>query len=288
MTGYGRSEIASDYLFGYVEIRSKNHRYREIRISLPPKYYSFEIPLQKILTKRIHRGKIDLSVQINSYLKPNYSLSLNKELLGEYKKIFDELKSGFDDSAKIDLTRMVQLKDIIVTIEDNEVLKEHLSDIEKAVEKAIDSLDEMKSFEGEKLSHELISFMKKTEDMLDKIQFKRDELLSSYNEKIRKKIEAFVQEGNLDEQRLCQEIAYIVDKTDIAEEIARLKSHLRQFDNIIKEKEPIGKKLNFLFQEMNREINTISSKANDFDISSLVIEIKNELEKAREQVQNIE
>ena len=217
MTGYGRSEIVSEYLFGYVEIRSKNHRYREIRVSMPSKYYSFEIPLQKILTKRIHRGKIDLSVQINSYLKPNYSLSLNKELLGEYKKILDGLKTKFDADSKIDITRVAQQKDLIVMVEDNEVLKEHLADIEKTVEKAIDSLNEMKLFEGEKLSLELISFMNKIEDMVDKIQFKRDDLLDSYNEKVRKKIEAFVQESNLVEQRLCQEVAYIIDKTDIAE-----------------------------------------------------------------------
>jgi uncharacterized protein (TIGR00255 family) len=288
MTGYGRSEISSDKLHGHVEIRSKNHRYLDIKVFLPKKLYSLEIPLQKMLKKRIHRGKVDLTLQISGYLKLPASLSLNKELLGEYKKIFDELKSEFGDSGKVDIVNLTQLSDLIVAEESGENIKEYLPEIEESVSKALDALNEMRTFEGKKILEELVSFMKVISDTADKIELKRGEMIGEYHEKVKNKILKVIGESGLDEHRVYQEVAYIIDKTDITEELARLKSHLSQFDNIINEEGSIGKKLDFLFQEMNREVNTIASKANDFNISAFVIEIKNELEKAREQSQNIE
>jgi uncharacterized protein (TIGR00255 family) len=288
MTGYGRAEISSEDIYGYVEVRSKNHRYRDIKVYLPKKLLSLEIPLMKILTEKISRGKVDLSIQISAYLKSGGTLSLNRELLNEYKKIFDELKDEFGATSRLDIVSAAQLNNLIISLEGENDTDTYFPVIKEAVLNSLIALDEMKNFEGEKLKGDIISFISKIAEMADKVEVKRNDVVGEYQEKIRDKITKFIDETNLDEQRIYQEVAYIIDKTDITEEIQRLRSHVLQFENIIKEAGPIGKKLDFLFQEMNREINTIASKANDFDIASFVVEMKNELEKAREQAQNIE
>lgn len=288
MTGYGRSEIATKNIYGYVEIRSKNHRYRDISIILPKKFSSFEIPLQNLMNTKIHRGKVDIVVRINSLVKPGYRLSLNRELLSEYKNIFAQISGELGVKGELDIVKVSQITDLIVTDEDEDVEKEYLTDITDAALKAYDSLESMRVFEGDKMIEELAKFMSSIDERLKKIEVQREIMVSEYYGKIRGKISALLNESDLNEQRLYQEVAYIIDKTDITEELARYRSHLSQFDKIIKEDGAIGKKLDFLFQEMNRETNTIGSKANDFNIVSHVIEVKNELERAREQAQNIE
>ncbi len=288
MTGYGRSEIESKNIYGYVEVKTKNHRHRDIKISLPGKLFAYEISLQKMITQKLLRGKIDFAVRIKSYLKPSFKLSLNKTLLQEYKKIFSELNSELGTAGAINLVDVAQLNDLIVMVEDEDAAKELFSEVESAAKLALDALCEMREFEGQRLVDEIKLFISAIEERVTTIEAKREKAIDGYCDTIRCKIQKLLNESNLDEQRLHQEIAYIIDKSDISEEITRLKSHLRHFDKIVMEDGSIGKKLDFLFQEINREINTIGSKANDFDILSQVIEVKNELEKAREQVQNIE
>lgn len=288
MTGYGRSEIVSDMVEGYVEIISKNHRYRDIKISLPKKLLFFEINLKNMLSDRILRGKVDLILKLKSNVRSNVSLSLDEHLLGEYKKIIDKLEDTFKKEGQLDIVNLANLDGLVVVEESEDDLSQYLPDIETAVSKALDGLDEMRTFEGDKLMKELVTFMSAIEEMVNKIELKRSELVGQYYEKVKDKISNLIENIALDEQRVYQEVAYIIDKTDIAEELSRLKSHLSQFKNIIKEEGSLGKKLDFLFQELVRETNTIASKANDFDITAIVVKMKNEIEKAREQAQNIE
>ncbi len=288
MTGYGRSEISSKHIYGYVEVKSKNHRHKDIKVSLPGSFSSFEIPLQKMITARVFRVKVDLHIKISAYMKSDYTLKLNKELLGEYKKIFGELRAELGATGDIDIVNVSKLQDLVVMVEDEGAVKEHFKEIKEAVAAALDALDEMKIFEGKKLVRELDSFMLSIKECTAEIKLKRETLAGAYYEKIKSKITKLLGESGLDENRLYQEVAYIIDKTDITEELARLNSHLEQYDIIIKEDGAIGKKLDFLFQELNREINTIASKANDFGIVSSALKIKNEVEKSREQACNIE
>ena len=288
MTGYGRGEIKSKRFSGYVEVKTKNHKYRDINFYLPKKYLSFEIPLIKEVSGKVFRGKVDIIVRVNAFLEPDYSLSLNRELLKEYKKIIDEVANELGVAPSIDVIRAMQLNDLVVSVEDESGLKEDYSAIKDAVLSAVESLADMRSFEGEKLYNELFSLMAEVKDNVHKIREKRESLIDQYYAKIKDKIKSIIENINIDEHRLYQEVAYIIDKTDITEELTRLGSHLSHFEKIVNENEPVGKKLDFLFQEMNREINTIGSKANDFDIMSYVISLKNDIEKAREQAQNIE
>lgn len=290
MTGYGRAEIQSEQISGYVEIRAKNHRYKDVKVSLPRNLLSFEIPLLKLVNTKILRGKVDVLVQIDSYLNAGgVTLSLNQELLSEYKRIFDELNSELGDAGGgIDIARVSQIKDLVVASGSDDNIDDYFSGIEEAVLAALLALDEMREREGEKLSEAISGFMSSIKAESGNVAQKRAKLIDGYHKKVKEKITRIIDESNLDENRVYQEIAYIIDKSDISEELDRLKSHTGQFDTIIKESGSIGKKLDFLFQEINREINTIGSKASDFDIATHVVFMKNELDRAREQAQNIE
>jgi len=289
MTGYGRAEIESELINGYIEIRSKNHRYKDVKVSLPRNLLAFEIPLLKVINQKLLRGKIDVLVQINSYLQAkSSSLSLNQDLLAEYKKIFSELKSELGDNCQMDIVSTSQLRNLVEISAVQDDVDDYYTDINQSVLKALESLDTMRSMEGEKLSEVLTQFIANIKGLTEKVEAKRSEHIEEYHKKVRAKITSVIDAANLDENRIYQEIAYIIDKTDISEELDRLKSHLCQFDIIINESGAVGKKLDFLFQEINREINTIGSKANDFNIASYVVGMKNELERAREQAQNIE
>ena len=288
MTGYGTCEISSEKVQGNVEIMAKNHRYLDMRVSLPKELNSFEIPIQKMISGKISRGKIELSIQLKSLIQPNYSLTINRDLLKEYKNILTDLKIEFGYSGQIDIVNVAKFNDLIMSNKNAANTEEYFPYIESAVLKAISALDEMRTSEGNNLKIEIAGLIGNLAGYLEKVESKRKENIDEYHKKVKERIKSIIDESNLDENRIYQEIAYIIDKTDITEEITRLKSHFDQFNSMLGEAEPVGKKLDFLFQEMNREINTIGSKANDFNRAGLVINMKNDLEKAREQAQNIE
>ncbi|MFC1855291.1 YicC/YloC family endoribonuclease [Thermodesulfobacteriota bacterium] len=288
MTGYGRSEIVSDKITGYVEVRTKNHRYSDVRISLPKELISFEIPLKKEVSKWVLRGKIDLTVYVQSYKDNKCTLSVDQNLLNEYKRLFTELRSELGGATNIDIVKLSQMSDLIKVESVKDDVTGYYPSIKDATLRALDALSVMRGEEGRELEREMNSFMDQIGIVTDKIEAKRGELIEAYHDKVREKIASVIDKNNLDEQRVYQEVAYLIEKSDVTEELTRLRSHLNQYKIIMQEDGAIGKKLDFLFQEIIREVNTIGSKASDFNIAGYVIEIKNDLEKAREQVQNIE
>ncbi len=289
MTGFGRAECQEDDYTYQAEVRSVNNRFIEVNTRLPKAYSDLEQPLKKLVKSHCSRGSISITISLGSSndstgeweITPN--LPLAKQYIDALKKIQDSL--GLEGN--VDLKSVVGLRDIIkiepVTLDP---AKKGL--ILNIAEEALTSLQKMREEEGENLQKDLAQRIDSIENHAAEIESRHPEVLTEYQVKLKDRIKNMSDGLELDEARLAQEAALLADRCDITEEMTRLKSHLNQFRKFFETKEPIGRKLEFITQEINREVNTTGSKSNDIIISNRVIEIKSELEKIREQVQNIE
>ena len=289
MTGFGRGECQEDDYTYQAEVRSVNNRFIEINTRLPKAYLDLEQPLKKLIKSYCSRGSISLTISIGNSnentgeweVKPNLSLAT------QYAAALNQIRDTLKLEGEIDLKSLSGLRDII-KIEPLSVDPAKHELIINIATEALTSLKKMREEEGENLQKDLAHRIDTIENYATEIESRHPEVTKEYQNRLKEKIKSLNEGLNLDETRLAQEVALFADRCDVTEEVTRLKSHLNQFRNFFNAKEPIGRKLEFITQEINREVNTTGSKSNDIIISNKVIEIKSELEKIREQVQNIE
>ena len=290
MTGFGRGEYTDGKRSIIAEIKSVNHRYSDITIKMPRRYAFAEDKIKNAVKDKIRRGKVDVSIIVENITENDVNIKLNTMLAKQYYDNLTELRGEFDLSGDISLPFLASLPDVMKAIPDVEDEEEITKAILEAVSEAAVNLEKMRSVEGEKLAEDLISKGEHVKEILDKIAERAPQVVVDYTAKLKERIQDLLGSSvQVPEDRILVEAAVFADKCAIDEEITRLNSHLDQLKSIIeKSSQPDGKKLDFLVQEMNREANTIGSKANDITITNYMLEIKSEIEKIREQVQNIE
>lgn len=288
MTGYGKGESA--YAGGriVVELRSVNHRYGEISVKLPRSLMPFENEIKKRVAERLSRGKIDVFIQMENGGALGVPTA-NLPLARSYYRAFSAIREALGLSDEVGLALVASQRDVVsVTAEAEAALEEIPQELLAALDEGIARVDEMRLFEGELL---LADFTKRREllgELIARVAGRAPSVVAEYAVRLKERVLALTAESGLPEERVALEVALLADKCDITEELVRLESHLRQFDETLGRGEPVGRKLDFLLQEINREVNTIGSKANDAEIAACVVELKGELEKIREQVQNVE
>ncbi len=291
MTGYGRSEVEVEDGMFTVEIKTLNSRFRDIILRMPQDLSEIEMDIRKWISNRLNRGRIEVYIRFEpNPEKAEYELFFNESLAKAYMEIFQKISSLFSVSDSISLDTFCHLRDVIVQRPKEKDIEKVKSAIKSAIDKALFLVEEMRKREGELLQEDILSRLDSINKMLKKIKERVPAVVEYYRDRLMQSVSALLQgqDIELDESRLVQEVAFFAERSDITEEIVRLESHLSQFLSFIKRDEPVGRRLDFLVQEMNREANTIGAKCQDVEISKLVVDIKAEIEKIREQVQNIE
>ncbi len=289
MTGYGKGNLSCEGREYQIEIKSVNHRYLDISLKMPRSLSCLEECIKKQISEKIRRGKIDVFVTFENNSQEGKNIKINKEIAKIYISELKELAIEENILSNIEVTEISKFPDVL-TINVDEIDEKIKMEVLQATNEATDKIIEMKNVEGEKILQDLLKRICNIEKKIDEISQKSTGLIEEYVVKLEKRIKEILKSDEIDKSRLAQEVVIYADKCSIEEEVTRLKSHIYQFKNIITitENETIGKKLDFIIQEMNRETNTIGSKANNLDITNGVIDIKTELEDIREQVQNIE
>ncbi|MDO4552200.1 MAG: YicC/YloC family endoribonuclease [Bacillota bacterium] len=290
MTGFGRSEYNDGKRNIVAEVKSVNHRYWDITVKMPRRYSFAEESLKAIVKEVARRGKIDLSVSVENLTEEDVNVKLNTMAARQYYDNLMLLKEEFGLSDEIGLGLLAGMPDVIKAVPDVEDEAAILRALAIPVREAAARLDEMRMAEGSKLAEDIIMRSRLIRSLAGRIEERAPGVAEAYTEKLRARIEELVKGSvELPQERILLEAAIFADKSSITEELVRLSSHTSQLESIItSSNQPDGKKLDFLVQEMNREANTIGSKANDMEITGLMLEIKSEIEKIREQVQNIE
>lgn len=287
MTGFGRSRIASASFSVNVEVKTVNHRFSEVNIRMPRHLLNVEDKIKKKLTEHLRRGRAEVYIMIEGEGAVTRKIQVDWKLLEEYYLFIKQARDKFNIEGNVLLQDLLTRNEFL-HIEENEAGNEELESLVlRAAEEAVLLCKQMRITEGEELRKDLLTSLGLLDINIDALKEYAPQVVSLYKERLMKRMEEFVQ-GQIDETRVLTEVAVFSDKIDINEELTRLKSHIQQFTQTLNELEPIGRKLDFLVQEMNREANTIGSKANDSTITKKVVEIKSLLEKLKEQVQNIE
>ncbi len=290
MTGFGRGEFSDGKWNVTVEIRTVNHRYCDIAVRMPRRYSFVEDKVRKTIREKISRGKADVSILVENITESDVTIRLNEPVADQYIENLNRLKNEFRLDGEISLSLIAQMPEVLKQIPDVEDEEEMTRCILTPVLQAAENLEEMRAEEGRKLAQDLLMRADLIRELVSRIEVKADDVPKEYAKRLRDRI-AELLEGSVEipEDRIMVEAAIFADKCNITEELTRLKSHMDQMKTIITESSGAdGKKLDFLVQEMNREANTIGSKANNLEITSLMLQIKAEIEKIREQVQNIE
>ena len=291
MTGYGRAEAVLGGRKYVVEIKSLNHRYLELSLRIPANLLPLEMEIKKKINEQLIRGKIDITIRRETYsgIEGSRLLEVNLPLVKNYYDLLIQLKDLFNLKEDITLDMMAGLKDVFIPLETLEdeitVLWEGLAGV---LSNAIAALIDMRQKEGEVLGQDLTARLYLINEHLDEIDARAPQIVLEYQKRLVARIRELMDGMVIDESRLSQEVAIMAEKSDITEEIVRFRSHIKQFFEMLKSPEAMGRKVDFLIQEMNREVNTIGSKSSDAQVSCHVIEIKSELAKLREQVQNLE
>ena len=288
MTGFGRSKLEENSREYIVEIKSVNHKYSDISIKMPRSISCFEENVKKIVSKNISRGKVDVFITFNNYSDEGKDVVINKELAKNYINQLRELamQTGINQDIKItEITKMPDVLQLKIQDDESDVIGKEL---EKCVMQAVENFVNMREVEGERIKQDLSSRIDIVENLVNTVFSLTTGLIEDYVVKLRERIKEILGTDVVDEARLAQEIVIYADKCSIEEELTRLHSHIMQFRNMLESKDSIGKKLDFLVQEMNRETNTIASKSVKLEITNLAIDIKTAMEDIREQIQNIE
>lgn len=290
MTGFGRSEYTDEKRNIIVEIKSVNHRYSDISVRMPRRYSFAEDKIKNLVKETLRRGKIDISILVENTAESDVNVKLNTMIAKQYYGNLKELAGEFGLDDNITLQFLATLPDVMKSMPDVEDEEEVTKALLAATADAVSKIDEMRTAEGAKLAEDLIMRGETIRELAAKIAERSPLVTKAYEEKLRERITELVGKSvAVPEDRILLEAAIFADKASITEELVRLDSHTMQLRNIlVSSNQPDGKKLDFLVQEMNREANTIGSKANDIEITNLMLEMKSEIEKIREQVQNIE
>ena len=287
MTGFGRASLESNGKNYIIEIKTVNNKYSDITVKSPKRLSFMEDKIRKQIANRITRGKVEVSVSFFDFSNKSKNVVLNKEIAKEYIKQLREIADENNLSENISVVEIAKLPDILNSIDsdnDEEIAGEAL----KCLNMALDSLIEMRKAEGENIKQDLLVRIERVQNLVDKIAENSKGIVEEYVSKLEKRVKEILKTDVVDENRIAQEAVIYADKTSIEEELTRLNSHIVQFKELVNCDGPVGKKLDFMIQEMNRETNTIGSKAGSGEITKAVIDLKVELEDIREQIQNIE
>ena len=288
MTGFGRCEIAEGTRKISVEMKSVNHRYLEAGIKMPKKLNVFEARIREVLKRYAQRGKIDIFISYEDMAENKVSLKYNSDLAREYMNIFDSMAAQFDKNNDVSISVLSRFPEVITTEEAKEDEEELWNFIEKALCKASEQFVQTRITEGENLKKDLLLKLDNMEKDVDFIETRSPEIMKEYRSKLENKVKELLGDTTIDESRIATEVIIYADKICVDEETVRLRSHIAHARQCLSQDGGIGRKMDFIAQEMNREANTILSKANDIDISNHAIDLNTEIEKVREQIQNIE
>lgn len=288
MTGYGWGEAGIQGKYFTIELKAVNHRYNEVVIRLPRTLSPLEERIRRLIQSRIARGRVDGFLNMKDSDEKTTAVKVDKELAGAYYKAIKELQESLDIDGKIKLKNLVDLPGVLSLEDPPENVEDWWPAVLEALEIALKSLIGMRVEEGKQLASDLMNRVDLISSLNAKIRDRSPVVIEEYRERLAVRLKDFMKDGGLPPERLAAEAAIFAERSNITEETVRLDSHLKQARSCLEAGEPVGRKLDFIVQEMNREINTIASKANDLEISRWAVEVKSELEKIREQVQNIE
>lgn len=289
MTGYGRGEFENENYKIVTEMKTVNHRYCDIIIKMPKKLTALEERMKALIKERISRGRVEVYINYDEIIKNEYNVSPNYEVLDQYYGALTQIKDKYELKETISVGLLSKYPDALEISYEETDLEAVWAVMEKSLLNALDSVFNMRDVEGAKLKEDVISRVSNIKTMLQSIEALVPEIVQNHKEKMIERIRELLEgEVEVDQDRVIHEVAVYADKTSIAEEVTRLYSHFDQLDHFLEKGGSVGRKLDFLVQELNREVNTIGSKSPDIDISNYVIEMKSEVEKIREQIQNIE
>lgn len=289
MTGYGRGNVSSETFNVNVEIKTVNNRFLDINLRMPYELQPLESELKKIITHRLSRGRVDVNLQTERTEEIVYEL--NRPLISGYLSAMKQMQDEFSLPGEPDINVIARLPNVLQN-QKNDLSEDFAKGVKDALVLALHELENMREIEGEILKTELKSLLDGIEHHLPTIESESANVSEEYRQRLTKRITEMLAKSDsqieLDQARLAQEVAFLSDRSDISEEIQRLKSHIEQFRNIMNEEKEVGKRLDFLTQELNREANTIASKTQNLVVKEAALSIKSSIEKIREQVQNVE
>ncbi|OAT81428.1 YicC/YloC family endoribonuclease [Desulfotomaculum copahuensis] len=288
MTGFGRGEAAGGGKKFTVELKAVNHRYCEIVLRLPRNMVSLEERARRQIQTAVRRGRVDGYISLEDAAEQSPLVKVDKGLAGSYYKAMKELQAELALPGEVSPTWLFGMPGVLVTEEPATDVEEWWPFVQQALTAAVDGLMSMRRAEGARLQVDLLERLARIEELTRQIEARSPQVVKEYHTRLKQRLAEWLAGGPLDEARLATEAALFAERSNINEEVVRLYSHLAQMRNFLAAEEAVGRKLDFLLQEMNREINTIASKAGDLEIGRAVVEVKSELEKIREQVQNIE
>jgi uncharacterized protein (TIGR00255 family) len=288
MTGFGRAEGETTLGKVAVESRSVNHRYCDINIKLPKRLTLFENRMKEIIRSQVSRGRIDVSLRLDNLGEEKVQLSVDLDLAEQYYRVLQDLKERLRLKDEVTLNLLAGAKDLITAKEELGDIEPYWQEILSVLKQSLKNMDDMKRLEGESLTKDLQQRLEHITEQLQMIKQQFPSRLKAFLARLQDRLRSLLEGMETDPSRFQQEVALLAERTDITEEIVRGESHLVQFRTLLEGNEPVGRKMDFLLQEIHREVNTVSAKANDAEVSQRVVEIKSELEKIREQVQNVE
>lgn len=289
MTAYAKSEKTQEKLTVQTEIRSYNSRYLDIVLRIPHGYFVLEEKIKTLIAAKVSRGRIEVNLQVRDDSDEAYAFEINIPRARAYYDSLVQLKDKLNINSEISMDLLVNGGAIIKPVETALDMETYWPAFKDCMEEAMTNLIAMRKQEGNFLEADIFSRLDRIEECIDQIQKESSNLLSHYQQRLRERIAALTKGIiEIDPDRIAQEAAFLADRSDISEEIVRAASHIKQFRTIISSPEPAGRKLNFLVQELNREFNTMGSKTNHSNVSHIIVEVKSDLEKIREQLQNVE
>lgn len=288
MTGFGRCEYEQESRRFTVELKSVNHRYLDVSIRMPKKLNFFETSVRTLVKQYANRGKVDIFITYEDLSEGQVSLKYNAALAAEYIKYFRQMSEEFGVEDDVKSSVLARCPEVLTMEEQSEDEEELWLVMRTALERAFSQLVETRAVEGENLKRDILEKLSVMEQLVEKIEACAPEILAKYRERLEEKVRELLSDAQLEESRIAAEVVLFADKICTDEEIVRLKSHISHMRDTLETPEGIGRKLDFIAQEMNREANTILSKANALEVSNYAIDLKTEIEKVREQIQNIE
>lgn len=288
MTGFGRCELSNEKRKITVELKSVNHRYLDVNIRMPKKLNFFESAIRTLLKEYMQRGKVDMFISYEDYSEQTLAVKYNATIAKEYLTYLQQMADEFNLENDIRVSSLSRYPEVLTMEEQSADEDELWSDLSQAIREACTQFVATRTTEGEHLKQDLVEKLHHMRDNVDKVEQRAPQIIAEYRSKLMEKVNKLLGDTQIDEARLSTEIVLFADKICTDEETVRLKSHITSMLNALERSEGIGRKLDFIAQEMNREANTILSKSNDLETSDIAIELKTEIEKVREQIQNIE
>ena len=288
MTGYGRAREEKNGRTITVELRAVNHRYLDCTVKAPRQYGFLDDAVKKAAAARIARGKVEVFVSVETQEGGDIAVTVNHTLAKRYLDALHDLSETYGLRDDVTVAVLAKMPDVLGSERIEQDADELTRDVLEVFAAACDGFDQMRCREGEKLAEDVRGRCAAIERMVGAVEQRSPERVREYREKLLARMQEVLADTSIDETRILTEAAIYADKTAVDEETVRLRSHLTQMDGMLRETQPVGRKLDFLVQEMNREVNTLGSKANDVDMARIVVDIKSEIEKIREQIQNIE